>query len=651
MLAGNSNTHGIFGVACEFKRLTTPFEACSSCQDRLENYTRKGDFTNCSTNYDCNECLGWSIDKLCATGKYETPLSGDFDDLTEGDPGFDLLRGPCRIPFEYCIAGWEFAINKYINEGSWTASKTSAYLKLFCCNEMLQKKFLKEGRQYILIRDSLSLGAEERFDPEDLSVYRHMSTTSDFHLPKHPAVWSLFTERDITETPMHLTMGSVKAVLRTLIKYTACRDRQQDFIRRCNEISKTVQELRIDLVPLLKFKDEKFGGFVAENYSAMAMVLPWLSHVLQEKMMEPPDTCPVPDIANKPLNRWTGKECKAWLAERGHKGCSKLKAAEAKAIVCEYLNGPDQPEIVDNPGKDMPPEFVRSFLFDANSLFSTIMLDDLEGETAKNRAQALVGCFLSQFETIDKTLIPNRAKPIWYAKYNMLGLLRVPEHYLRHRHFRNQYEGGMIGEGMVKCLRKMCPNAVREGWSRNIMKSFYRNQAMDGLFNETMMELDEWSNFEKVGTNMQLTCDADLRKFRRYKGTEDIVLYLKKGYPVSVVVYRVCGSNLLRLACVTTSRNQGATKWSLFFFSIIFDQAYADCHGCRYFSIEMGIESVGVAREGSLAIHGLCLDCFAILLPSLWTPKDINGQYKYAVVNENWQKMDGNQRWTSLSPN
>jgi len=154
-------------------------------------------------------------------------------------------------------------------------------------------------------------GAEQQFEPQDLERFRLLRHTPKYRLPKHPAIWSLFIILDITETPMHLMMGVVKALLCSLLKYTSCRDRQQDFVRRCNEILKTIQGIRIDLVPILKFKDEKFGGFVAENYSAMAMIVPWLSHILEEKMMEPSATCVVPDVDVKPLEKWTGKECKA----------------------------------------------------------------------------------------------------------------------------------------------------------------------------------------------------------------------------------------------------------------------------------------------------------------------------------------------------
>ena len=57
----------------------------------------------------------------------------------------------------------------------------------------------------------------------------------------------------------------------------------------------------------------------------------------------------------------------------------------------------------------------------------------------------------------------------------------MPDHFVCFGLFRNLYEGGIIGEGMVKRLRKLCPSGVRDGWSRNMMSNFYRERSMAGL--------------------------------------------------------------------------------------------------------------------------------------------------------------------------
>ena len=644
LLQGNSKTHGIFGVSCDFKNLSVPFEACPSCQQGLEKYLSVGDYNQSSTNLECNQCLGWSIDKLCSHGRY---LSSSRALISAEEPGYLLTVQPCRITFDQCILGWNFAIQKFVHDGTWNATKTKAYLKLFCCNDDLQKRFIKEARHYINIRESVKANAADSFELEDLERYSKLHEDLANQLPSHPAIWSLHDILDITETPMHLMMGSIKAVLRSLLKFTTCRDRQQEFIHRCNEVLKPLTELRVDLVPVLKFKNDKFGGFVAENYSAMAMVIPWLSHILEEECMKPSVTCPVPDVLLKPYEKWNAKECKAWLKQRGHKGCSKLDAKGAKSAVAAYFQGPTEsiPAAVANPGRDMPVDVIRCLLFYANALFCTIMLSDSEGTLARNRAQALVGVFLSKYDSVDRTLLPDRVDPVWIAKYNLLGLLRVPEHFSRHRHFRNQYEGGPIGEGAVKHLRRLCPNAVRDGWSRNLLKKFYRNQSLDALCDEALSEWDSWKIFSEPVLSPKLLSKYEQQKFRRYRCTTEVESNMRSGYPISAVVYKSSADGSLQIAFAMFGHKK---PWKLHFFSRAPGAVYLDIQGYCYYPLEIIQDSIGLAEQNSLTLPGYKFDCFAILLPDLWTDNPSPSKKNYTIVNEDWEKVSVSGEWTTL---
>jgi hypothetical protein len=43
------------------------------------------------------------------------------------------------------------------------------------------------------------------------------------------------------------------------------------------------------------------------------------------------------------------------------------------------------------------------------------------------------------------------------------------------------YEGGIEGEGIVKKLRPLCPNAVRKGWPCNLMNAYNRQNILASL--------------------------------------------------------------------------------------------------------------------------------------------------------------------------
>ena len=49
--------------------------------------------------------------------------------------------------------------------------------------------------------------------------------------------------------------------------------------------------------------------------------------------------------------------------------------------------------------------------------------------------------FLSQIESLNQKLNPRRDKPLWIAKFNFLGLLRVCDYFVQFKHVRNLYEG------------------------------------------------------------------------------------------------------------------------------------------------------------------------------------------------------------------
>jgi hypothetical protein len=89
------------------------------------------------------------------------------------------------------------------------------------------------------------------------------------------------------------------------------------------------------------------------------------------------------------------------------------------------------------------------------NMFRAIFCTDIDKVQAKNRATASVMRFLSRIEVLDKKLNPKRVKPIWIAKFNFLGLLRVCEPFVEFKHVQKLYEGGVIGEGIVKELRPL----------------------------------------------------------------------------------------------------------------------------------------------------------------------------------------------------
>ena len=647
LLQGNSSYHGTFGISCSYENLMVPFQACRDCRNNLLPYLMEECFVNDPTNMLCKKCLGWSLEKLCALGKYKSQRTGKLLIVTT-DHGYNLTIGPGRLTFKALKTAWAFAIEKHIDCYEWNMGNTSAYLKLFCINDDVIERFCAESKTYLNIMAALDPSSTAFFDNCERQGWLDMVALDPdiFCKPQYPAIWDLVDIQDITETPMHLGMGCQKAVLRTVLLFCSGRKKATEFARRCSSILLQLKTLHIEILPVLTFKDEKFGGYVAENYSAITMIIVWLSMVLTEPTMHPGPKDIVPDPNQKNIIEWTGKECKAWLQERGEKYA--MPAAEAKEIVSQFLNGPQNkvPEIIPNHCRQLDPVCVRLLLQNLHCMWSAIMAKDTTLHYGKNRAQAVIALFLSNYESIDQRVMPNRTKQVWIAKYNILGLLRVPGHFLRHNLLRNLYEGGDIGEGMVKKLRKFCPSGVRDGWSKNMLITFYRRRAIEALHLEASntQNRDNCTSFTKEPP--KILVDANYRKFRCYKNMDDIKNLLATARPMSVIVNQHIVTNRFHFGFVFKTTKD---DWYLYEVTPLQEDDIVDSWGYRYYSIQLVPNTQSIEKSPCPALTGYRFFSYAVLLPDLWTPKLATNEYhRYAFVGEDWEYLKYPDQWTRL---
>ena len=111
------------------------------------------------------------------------------------------------------------------------------------------------------------------------------------------------------------------------------------------------------------------------------------------------------------------------------KHSTKITAPEARAQVRTLLELPQiaQPPVDKSPKEPVTTEEIRQLVFWMQNMFRAIFCTDLCESSAKNRATASVMRFLSHIESLDLKMNPGREKPIWIAKYNFLGLLRICE--------------------------------------------------------------------------------------------------------------------------------------------------------------------------------------------------------------------------------
>jgi hypothetical protein len=108
----------------------------------------------------------------------------------------------------------------------------------------------------------------------------------------------------------------------------------------------------------------------------------------------------------------------------------------------------------------------------------------------------------------------------------MMGLLRCCQHFVDYTYPHSLYEGGIEGEGIVKKLRPLCPNAVRKGWPCNLMNAYNRQNILASLN----------SGFKSY-PSCSLPADGQHRaNGKRYSTWVDVDHAMENNRPVSTVV-------------------------------------------------------------------------------------------------------------------
>ena len=225
---------------------------------------------------------------------------------------------------------------------------------------------------------------------------------------------------------MHLAMNTQKAVFKLVLHWASSLLHGPTLMKRLQPLVTHVQLLRLPYICVHMFKNDKFGGYVAENYRAITMLPPWLFRCVLEPEFAPAVLVD-PDTA-KPRSTWTRMENMSWLKLRGILVPSTTKALALKTLVNDYFQHPDNlPAICET--TEVTPLEIRALIMLLYQVFGTLFTHDLCGTQAAHRFETLVVPFVDCVTRISSKLHPTKMNPIWLLKYGFLGLLRCRQHF------------------------------------------------------------------------------------------------------------------------------------------------------------------------------------------------------------------------------
>ena len=631
LLGGGSNLHALFGMSCDFNRLELPFKACFECENRVHQYIAAKNWAYPPLQNKCPHCLSWNTDHLSSStytnNGYERP-----PDLTVNHPGFSFFEGPGILTSSILIAGWNHCIDMFAVQRQWLESDVKRYLAQLCINEATVTFFVDHCRRYVY-RNHLSEN-EEQYTHEEVAntILDYAENPQKYALPTPPAMWQLGEVEDKTEGIMHLSMGIQKSVFKFIIRWAAGNKKGASLQRRLAESLGAVQDLKLSYCPCRPYKDEKFGGFTAEVYRAMTMISGCLYLCLLEQDLEP---APQRGPNGGPQNKWTRQDNENWMYIRDVEYSESITAPEAREQVRRLLSGDEEPLPVRELPVPITRDEIRDLFWRMHNMFRAIFSTDLVGSPAKNRATASVMRFLSKIETLDLQLNPTRKSPIWIAKFNYLGLLRVCGSFTRFNHVRNLYEGGIIGEGIVKVLRPLVAKGVHGRWATNLLLAHYRQTTLDMLIEAAE---DRNQQIRKC----PLGDDVESSKFKRFSTATEVAHAMDNGRPLPVLIY---GSpEEWRVGVIIVDQKQWNFREIEFSFAgDFFDDEYGPTyHKVRLLEEETLLGIVNGEFVQHLGESQLPFWDYAVMMAD--TLHEL-APYRYSVKRAGWQHLDANYQW------
>jgi hypothetical protein len=682
LLGGNSNNHAIFGTSCYVAQLQKPIVACASCREATTMYLTHGNFQT-AVRPVCAHCTNWRFPEDPQSSLYHSDISDKFP--VDAVAGQAFNRGAGQIETSLLTRAWREACTALV-AGRWTDGTVQTYLKTLCVNESTVKAMINQCRDHVLWNE---IGADpEGYDEATKACYRRKfaANPQQFALPAPPAAWMLAPLALHVETVMHLAGGVQKAVAKFVHRYATSLGNGPALITRLAfPIALMHKYCRVQHLPLAAYNTDKFGGWVMENYKSLCKLAPWLYHCFEDAALQKPTPFVMP---TKARSAWTLVENKGYLRSRDIATPKNMNAKAAKIAVNELFDragGP--PDAVLNAASAVDPRDMRRLWWSCSSMFKDLMR--VKHDTATiNRTDARVRAFLSDIESLDAALQPARAKPLYLAKYNFPSLLRAVTHLKPFGNIRDLHEGGIEGEAMVKVLRPLLPNGLKDRFAHHLLRKALRDTTVDRLLlnleaqdstrtnqwlgglsmitpratrhdhdltdddtsastssNDSDDEQEDDPFDDPFGHMRHVLDDADIPGddvaepstllFRRYSTLALVESYLTLGVPVSVVLTNHKGPQ--RIGVIVATCNE----WWLLPLRLG-EAQFDDDLGFTYFQVELHPQDdqmlVRTKHDCENPTYHMQLLNYATLLPALW----LQAPVPYALITMEGDHLDAN---------
>jgi hypothetical protein len=388
------------------------------------------------------------------------------------------------ITAELLQNAWDEASEKWIVRNVWTAKQVEAYFKVLTINDATIDKFVNQGRR-------CQLATAFRNNPNvvsNLVLQRELQVSMDKHpsnftKPSSPPMWKIVELDYLPEAVMHLAMGVVKAVAKFIHGWASSRNRSPYLTELMNFcINMHRRYCRIGRCPMATYSQlGKFPGWVADTFRSWWIWMPWFYSSLANATFQYSNYV----LPTTPPSQWNGAVCSQFLKSRGYPGYSKLNANEKQKVVLEMSLREDWPSTEVIPvvcavtGIEL-----QKLVWHCHALFKNMFAEpstNIQSHAADCHSKLL----LSTITKLDRLMQVNDNQPNLYeAKYNFISLPRAVRLMSIFGSARNIQEGGVDGEGVVKLLRPLTPQGLKQHFAKNLINAFHRDQQLGNFCEE-----------------------------------------------------------------------------------------------------------------------------------------------------------------------
>jgi hypothetical protein len=411
----------------------------------------------------------------------------------------------------------------------WSSATATSFLSAHCINASLSKEIISHADNRLQYDQAMENETEE--------ATRALFSAEKRKRPPLPPFFDSSMDLDqFVDPPLHLlALGVERTSIRVTDVWMGKRGRKLDFLHMVRPMLYHIQSLDLDWCELVpKTFGGSYGGYISDNFTALTRISPWL--YLPILLFPPPEPYVVPSTD---VQKWTAKDCKHFLAERGLK-VPRLVAEKRAAVIVE-MGKPleEQSPILDTPvctAEEVYQCMVRLFI-----LVSLLFHDQTNGIGTCVWLKVAIRLYLSSFDRLDlATCLSRVADPRWLQSYNFMCLLNIPDTVMKYGPYRNLYEGKFCGEGFNRILKPTAIRSSHRNRSLNLLRNLHQQKAMGAVQHHyEQMELVDQNSAGDSSCDEGSNKKEIYRMAHRYQNRRKVLSHFHNNLPLSAIVYRM----------------------------------------------------------------------------------------------------------------